>query len=526
MRDTPEKWRPSLSMVVVGMLIFILSLPITGIWLFRFYDTQLVRETEKELIVQAAFIEAYMIESLRAANPSLSKLGAKIQTSGIANKGSTARHLEPELDLATTTILPRRPPPSDQIKIPDTTFINLGRKLTPILQRSQKITLAGYRILDPSGIIIAGRTHLGHSLAHVLEVKNAMAGNYSSVIRERLSDSPPPPIYSISRGTGIRVFVAMPVVFEGRVAGVVYLSRTPSHFLRELYGQRWKIGLAAVFMLTITFLIAYVFIRTIKGPIEALNERTKRISEGDRTALEPLAHHGTRELANLSQGLMGMSRKLHERSDYLKTFATHVSHELKSPLTSIQGATELLRDSNDQMNEEERKRFIENILGDTERLTKLLDRLRALAIADNSDQRGRCNIAEQVDKLRSRFPDLEISLLEKTNCDVAISPENAEIVFSNLLENAQQHLATLIEIEIIRQADMLRITITDNGEGISQLNQAKIFDLFFTTRREDGGTGMGLGIIHSVLNSNSGKIIFKDVKQGACFEIDIPAAQS
>jgi len=526
MRDTPEKWRPSLSMVVVGMLIFILTLPITGIWLFRFYDNQLVRETEKELIVQAAFIEAYMIENLRASNLPLSKLGVQTQSVGVANKGTTARYLEPELDLATTTILPRRPPPSSEITIPDITFINLGRKLTPILQRSQKITLAGYRILDPSGTIIAGRTHVGHSLAHVREVKNALAGNYSSVIRERLSDSAPPPIYSISRGTGIRVFVAMPVIFENRVAGVVYLSRTPSHFLRELYSQKWKIGLAALFILTITFLIAYVFIRTIKGPIEALNERTNRIAEGDRTALEPLSHHGTRELASLSQGLMAMSRKLHDRSDYLKTFATHVSHELKSPLTSIQGATELLRDSNDQMNEKERKRFIENILGDTERLTKLLDRLRALAIADNSDQYGRCNVAEEVNRLRSRFRDLEISLVDNANCDVGISPENAEIIFGNLFENAQQHFATSIKIEIIRLADLVRIRISDNGDGISELNQAKIFDLFFTTRREHGGTGMGLGIIHSILHSNNGQIRYKRIEKGACFEIDIPAAEA
>jgi len=78
MKITPNKWRPSLSMVVVSMLIFILCLPITGIWLFRFYDSQLVRETEQELIVQAAFIEAIIVEHLEKSPPKTSERGFRI----------------------------------------------------------------------------------------------------------------------------------------------------------------------------------------------------------------------------------------------------------------------------------------------------------------------------------------------------------------------------------------------------------------------------------------------------------------
>lgn len=523
MKDTPKKWRPSLSMVVVGMLIFILSLPITGIWLFRFYDNQLVRETEKELIVQAAFIEAYMVEALKSSPPSLlSNSGIKTVERSIKDNGS--RYLKPQLDLASSVVLPPRPEPSKAVSIPDRLFIDLGKKLDPILQRSQEITLAGYRVLDPNGLIIAGRSHIGHSLAHVKEVKRALGGEYASVIRERISDSPPPPIYSISRGTGIRIFIAMPVVYENRIFGVVYLSRTPSHFLRELYDQKWKIGLAILFMLAITFVIAFIFVRTIKGPIEALNERTNRIAEGDRSALEPLTHHGTRELANLSQGLMTMSRKLSDRSDYLKTFATHVSHELKSPLTSIQGAAELLRDSNDQMSDEERAKFLGNILGDTERLEILVDRLRTLAIADNSDHYGSCNLLNELKRIQAKFSDLDLRLDESLDCAVQLTSESADIVFGNLFDNAQKHGATRVLLSAFKQDNQLQISLQDNGEGVSQLNAEKIFDLFFTTRRETGGTGMGLGIIQSILNSNGGSIDYQPSKKGACFIVTVPLA--
>ena len=522
MNITPQKWRPSLSMVVISMLIFILCLPITGIWLFRFYDSQLVRETEQELIVQAAFIEAFVINKLEKKPPPNFILGTKIKKTVLKNKGQTGQFLEAKLDLATYDVLPPRADPSPTLKIPDPIFLNIGKALDPVLERSQKITLAGFRILDPNGIIIAGRSHFGQSLAHVPEVQVALSGKYESVIRQRISSNPNPPIYTISRGTGIRVFVAMPIVYQGHVAGVAYLSRTPSHFLRELYGQKWKIAVAVLSMLLVTFIIAYVFIRTIKGPIEALNNRASRIAQGDRTALEPLAHHGTRELASLSEELLSMSRKLHDRSDYINTFATHVSHELKSPLTSIQGAAELLRDADHEMSEKERKKFLTNIMGDTERLSKLLEKLRDLAEADNSNHEGQCILVDCIDELKIQFPKLKIILDAPQDCLINLKSENAEIIFSNLFANSIQHDATTVTLTTQFKKDNIIIRVTDDGEGISDLNKDKIFQLFFTTKRETGGTGMGLGIIQSMLQSNHGNIKHIPTQTETCFEITVP----
>ena len=522
MKQPPNKWRPTLGMVVTIMLVFILCLPITGIWAFRFYDSQLVRETEQELIVQAAFIEAIVIDKLESAAADENILGSLIPETASKSKAGRSELIEAKLDLSSNSILPPRQDPVSISDLPANIFISIGNSLNPILAQSQRKTLAGFRVLDPNGVIIAGRSELGQSLAHVYEVKEALEGNYASVIRQRISDSPPPPIYAISRGTGIRVFVAMPILYENRIAGVAYLSRTPSHFLRELYDLRWKIALAVISMLLVTFIIGYVFIRTIKGPIEALNDRTNRISKGDQSALEPLAHHGTRELASLSENLLSMSRQLRERSDYISTFATHVSHELKSPLTSIQGAAELLRDSAHEMSEENRNRFISNIMGDTERLTKLVERLRDLAQVDNSDHRGSSNLKTCLARLDERHPDL--SVLQNVDHDIMIglTRENSEIVFSNLLTNAIQHGASEVRFETVIEGTDIVILVKDNGEGISELNRDKIFQLFFTTKREDGGTGMGLGIIQSVLKANGGSISVEPSEQGACFKLRLP----
>ena len=91
----------------------------------------------------------------------------------------------------------------------------------------------------------------------------------------------------MSRGTGMRVFTAMPVIVRGQVAGVVYASRTPSNVFRYLYDQRAKVALAMLFMIVPTLLIGFLFHRTITEPMRELIERTNLIGKGDRDALAP-----------------------------------------------------------------------------------------------------------------------------------------------------------------------------------------------------------------------------------------------
>ena len=103
-----------------------------------------------------------------------------------------------------------------------------------------------------------------------------------------------------------------------------------------------------------------------------------------------------------------------------------------------------------------------------------------------------------------------------------------EQVFSNLIENAQHHGADCVSVDISDASNgATRITVQDNGRGISKGNEERVFDLFFTTRRDSGGTGMGLGIVRSMLNAHKGTIALtssSDAKevQGARFQINIP----
>ena len=283
--------------------------------------------------------------------------------------------------------------------------------------------------------------------------------------------------------------------------------------------------LAAVLILTL--IVAYVLTRTLTTPINALIARTEEIARGGRSAIRPLEIYGTREVATLSQSFLDLAGKLVDHSDYVRSFATHVSHELKSPLTSIKGAAELLRDDDDNnpMSQEQRSRFLGNIIADTERLDRLLSRLRELAKAELPSQQGSSSLRDIIAQLEMQFRQLTIIYEGSADETLALPGEAAGIIFANLAENAVQNGATDLAIKASGEGRGISIQIRDNGRGIADGNRDRIFEPFFSTRRDDGGTGMGLGIVRAMLASHGGTIELLDSSgNGTAFQIILPVA--
>ena len=517
----------SLWVILLIVNLTVVILPLGSIFFFRIYENQLIAETEAELISQSVFIgEMYKREIRdRLEENTHQDYGRVLENPPPKASVEFYTPLAPKLDLATGTIYPKRPDGRLPTTPSDPVAIAAGSSLDEMLLEAQRTTLAGIRVLDFNGAVIAGANEKGLSFAHVIEVVGSLNGDYTSVIRQRISDEPPPSIASISRGTGIRIFTVYPIISNGYLWGAVYLSRTPKSILKHMYAEKTKVILAGLTILIATLFIVLITSWTIVRPIYRLIERTTKISAGDKEALEPIDLPGTKEMALLTRSFSDTARSLHERSNYIKNFATHVSHELKTPLTSIRGAAELLGEHFEEMTSNERARFLTNIQDDSDRLKTLVSRLLELAQADGftpSAETSELQAVLHVLSKKHQWKDLKIQVTDSSVLMVRMSQEVVEMIFMNLIDNAQKHGASEVKIDIERVGEQIEIIFADDGDGISSANGRKIFDPFFTTRRESGGTGIGLGIVKSLIENHHGSIALQDSKKGARFKLMLP----
>jgi len=494
------------------VMLSVLLLPLASLYFFRFYENELIQKTELELITQSAVFSAIYREF---------KQQNQLEQDGHYTP------VTPQLELSKQAILPRRSEAKVVLNYPENFLLGweAGQKMQNIVLNTQQVTLAGIRILDEHGIVVAGRTESGMSLAHVDEVQQALSGHYASVLRERVSDEPPPPLASLSRGTGIRVFTAFPMINQEKVIGVVYLSRTPPNIVKYLFEIKQKVFFFAFLLLGMTILIVLFISSRLSRPIRELMDQTQKMIRGEVETIGVMQHPGTYELAQLSHSFSEMSQILRQRSEYIQQFASHVSHEFKTPLTSMQGTLELLQEHIDDMPKQQQQRFLSNLTGDTERLKNLVKRLleqgRADALQNSIETTNIAQVLEQLQVTSQLTLIFDKKLLD---ININIAPAAFESVLSNLIDNSFQHNSTQIKFELIQEKQQIYLNIQDNGSGISTANQQRVFTPFFTTRRENGGTGLGLGIIQSTLKAWGGDIQLKDSKPGALFIIHLKEA--
>ncbi|MEM1298653.1 MAG: HAMP domain-containing sensor histidine kinase [Pseudomonadota bacterium] len=523
------RFRPRLSAVLMVVNIAVILLPLGSIFFFRIYENQLVQETERELISQAAVIGAAYQATFRYVSAgSGEKPDLAIQAKvGNGKLGSIWSPVSPQLDLARVDTLPARPDGLPPKQPSSALSVGAGRALTPVLKRAQRTTLAGARVLDSLGTVVGGTAEIGLNFAHVDEVAVALTGEYASTLRFRELENAPSQVRTvstISRGTRVRVFVAYPVVDRSRVLGVIYLSRTPKSVLRHMYEEQDKVILAIFTVLVLSFSLAMLTSRTISRPIAQLLRRTGRVARGETAAMAPLERPGTREMAELSDGITRMATALNDRAAYIRTLANHVSHEFKTPIASIQGAAELLTDHDDTMTPDERRHFLTSISKGGDRLRTLLDRLLELARAENAERTDEVTeLAPVLRRATRRLPDTVLAELDvPEGLEAMIAAEALAIVLENLFDNAASHRANRVHVSATIRGDKVELDVADNGEGVSAANRDKIFEHFFTTRRDTGGTGLGLGIVRALLAAHGGDIQLMESERGATFRLRLP----
>ncbi len=523
---------PGIRSLLLATYLAVLLLPVAGIGILRLYESALIRQTESELLAQAAVLAAaYRTAWLEhAPKEALARMPkAELQWGDPPRPGSEQwAPLVPQLDLAEGPILPRAPDAVRTVRPAEAVALYIAPSLAPVVNEVRRMTLAAIRIVDDKGVVVVATLdeELGRSLAGQEEVAEALRGAPKAVLRERLVPEADYSWNSLSRNTALRVFVAVPVLADGHVLGAVLVSRTPRNLMQTLYSKRFALLELALVLVAAVMALAWFAGLTVVRPTRQLAAMARRVARGEVHAVEPLPLPMTREARVLSQSIVTMAQTLEARADYVRDLALGISHEFKTPLTGIRGGAELLRDHLDEMSADERRKFLSNILADTERLERLVTRILELARADSLAPRGdeSCDLVQATADMATegRRKGQRVAVAEMPAAlPAGIDRASFDIVLSNLLENAQQHGGRNVSVTVSGrvEGDRAIIDVRDDGVGISKGNAGRIFDRFFTTARDAGGTGLGLAIARQRVTAFGGELSLAPSERGAAFRI-------
>jgi hypothetical protein len=199
--------RIRLRTILLWINLIILLLPVGSLYLLRIYENELIRQTQSELISQAAFIAAIYKDEVKAtldkAHVAPVKYGVPLKRTPLP--GQPFHSIPARLDLTRDPVYPARPSGKKLDYGADSIARTAGSAIGNMLQDAQKVTMSGIKVLDYQGIVVGGQGETGQSFAHTEEFQGATQGNPVSLLRERLMPAQPTPINSISRGSKINV---------------------------------------------------------------------------------------------------------------------------------------------------------------------------------------------------------------------------------------------------------------------------------------------------------------------------------
>lgn len=257
-----------------------------------------------------------------------------------------------------------------------------------------------------------------------------------------------------------------------------------------------------------TAILGLLLWRLVLRPVYALTAHANAMKEG-RSDIPPPPHFGTPEITALGQAVLDMGTTLQDRAAGLRAYTDHVTHELKSPLTSLIGAAELLDDP--ALTPEDRAGLIDTVRSAARAMEGHLAALRRLSSAREAVGRGLSDLAQTAMGLA--LP----ATVQSNATPVPLDAAALRAVLDQLTQNAARHGATSLELSW----DGSTLVVQDNGNGFAPADRLRAFDPFFTTARAEGGTGMGLPIVRAILGAVGAQIELDDgpPQTGACFRI-------
>lgn len=310
-------------------------------------------------------------------------------------------------------------------------------------------------------------------------------------------------------------------------------------------GSAWldlapRLALAGAIALTVSFIVSYFISRSISRPLARITQASVQMASGNYDVHIPI--RGEDEVGRLSEAFNVMAREVSTSQRTMKDLLANVSHELKTPLTSIQGFSQAMIDGavKSQPELEDSVRIINH---EANRMRGLVDDLLLLSQIESgqlSMEQTQVDLAPLLERTLERFQWVLRDGGVEWKLDVAPMPpvfadeRRLEQVFSNLIDNAVRHTPRSGMITVSGAAvpgGPVNIRIHNTGSVIPVDDLSRVFERFFQVdrarARKGGSSGLGLSIVSEIVDAHRGRVRAESAEgQGTTFIVSLPPSSA
>lgn len=368
-------------------------------------------------------------------------------------------------------------------------------------------------VTDARGRVVydSKQAAVGEDFSQWRDIARVLRGEYGA--RQTMED-PYDPASAV-------MHVAAPIFWQGELIGVLSLAKPMASVAPYAERAARRVRHSGLWLLAATAAIGLVFSAWLTWSISRLQAYARTVAEGGKA--EPPTGGGT-QFSELARRLADMREKL-EGKQYVERYVQNLAHEMKSPLTAVMGAAEILED---ELPPEDRRRFAASVGEQAGRLRDIIDRMLMLARVEQLQAPGEPAAVDLEKLLKSCIAERELALAKrKLNCHIDATPGPTahgdafllRQAVLNLLDNAIEFSPEGGEIELtLTTADGLaEIRIRDLGTGAPDYALPQLFDRFYSLPRPATGkksTGLGLALVREVARLHGGDAEFANHPEG------------
>ncbi|MBM7551900.1 sensor histidine kinase [Thalassobacillus pellis] len=322
-------------------------------------------------------------------------------------------------------------------------------------------------------------------------------------------------------------YVVYDITFTPRSNGVVLALATPLDDLQAVQTMfAWRMVVVLIIGLILAVSISYLLTRKLVTPLTRLKQELKKIEQRKFNDLKPV--HASGEIKEVEQSIRQMAKELENYIHSQKQFFQNASHELKTPLMSIQGYAEGIKDG--IFEGAAADKGLQVMASETERLKKIVDEMILLAKLDSDENiyhPEKTDLHELIKQASERvYPlakekQIELVYKELEPLFVNVDQEKMLQALLNILGNAIRHAEKQVSLTTELSRGYYTIKVSDDGCGIPEDLFPSLFKRFM--KGKQGETGLGLAISRAIIERSNGTIsAYNNKEQGATFVIHLP----